>query len=74
VPVKSIQLGQLWRHEQSGELYLVTKVYNEVLSQFAMLRRAGAQPSAESVRVKVQKGGDGASLPGYTFAQQSQDF
>jgi hypothetical protein len=74
VPVKSIQLGQLWRHEQSGELYLVTKLYSEVFSQFAMLRRAGAQPTAESVRVKVQKGSDGASLPGYTFAQQSQDF
>ena len=72
--VKSIQLGQLWRNEQSGELYLVTKVYNEVLSQFAMLRRAGADPSADSVRVKVQKGGDGVSLPGYAFAQQSQDF
>lgn len=74
MPVKSIQLGQLWRHEQSGELYLVTKLYSEVFSQFAMLRRAGAQPTAESVRVKVQKGSDGASLPGYTFAQQSQDF
>lgn len=71
--MKSIQLGQLWRHEESGELYLVTKLYNEVFSQFAMLRRAGAQPTAESVRVKVQKRGDGASLPGYTFAQ-SQDF
>ncbi|MBV9087438.1 MAG: hypothetical protein JOY79_08145 [Acidobacteriaceae bacterium] len=71
--MKSIQLGQLWRHEESGELYLVTKLYNEVFSQFAMLRRAGAQPTAESVRVKVQKSGDGASLPGYTFAQ-SQDF
>jgi hypothetical protein len=74
VPVKTIQLGQLWRNEQSGELYLVTKVYNEVFSQIAMLRRAGAQPDADTIRVKVQKGGDGASLPGYTFAQQSQDF
>ena len=74
MPVKSIQLGQLWRQDQSGDLYLVTKVYNEVFSQFAMLRRAGAQPSAESVRVKVQKETDGASLPGYTFAQQTQDF
>jgi len=74
VPVKSIQLGQLWSHERSGELYLVTKLYSEVFSQFAMLRPAGAQPTAESVRVKVQKGSDGASLPGYIFAQQSQDF
>ena len=72
--VKTIQLGQLWRQQQSGELYLVTKVYNEVFSQFVMLRRAGAQPDADSLRVKVQKGSDGASLPGYTFAQQSQDF
>jgi hypothetical protein len=26
------------------------------------------------VRVKVQKSGEGASLPGYTFTQDSQDF
>ena len=36
--VKSIQLGQVWRHEATGKLYLVTKLYKEVFADFAMLR------------------------------------
>ena len=39
--VKSIQLGQIWRKRQNGQDYLVTKVYNEVFTQYAMLRPAG---------------------------------
>jgi len=55
--VSSIQLGQVWRSEADGQDYLVTKVYNEVFSQFAMLRPAGiTAPDAPTVRVKVTKG------------------
>ena len=38
--VKSIKLGQVWRQDSSGQDYLVTKVYSEVFSQFAVLRPA----------------------------------
>lgn len=73
--VKSIQLGQVWRHDESGQNYLVTKVYSEVFAQYAMLRQANANAAnVDTVRVKVQKTADGASLPGYTFTQESQDF
>ena len=69
--VKSIQLGQVWRNDDNGQNYLVTKVYNEVFSQFAMLRPADSSArTADTVRVKVQKTDDGATLPGYTFTQQ----
>ena len=69
--VKSIQLGQVWRNDENGQSYLVTKVYNEVFSQFAMLRPADASArTADTIRVKVQKSSDGATLPGYTFTQQ----
>jgi hypothetical protein len=30
VAVKSIQLGQVWRKDDDGRDYLVTKVYSEV--------------------------------------------
>jgi hypothetical protein len=73
VAVKAIQQGQIWRNNQSGELYLVTKLYNEVFTQFAMLRRTDSS-SQESLRVKVQKTAEGAVLPGYTFAQESHEF
>jgi hypothetical protein len=68
--VSSIQLGQVWRSDADGLDYLVTKVYNEVFSQYAMLRPAGiAAPDAPTVRVKVAKTPQGAALPGYTFTQ-----
>ena len=54
--VNSIQLGQVWRSDADGQDYLVTKVYNEVFSQYAMLRPAGiTAPDAPTVRVKVTK-------------------
>ncbi len=73
--VKSIQLGQVWRNEADGKNYLVTKVYNELFTQYAMLRPAGIDaPNVETKRVKVQKTGDGASIPGFAFTQDTQDF
>ena len=69
--VSSIQLGQVWRSEADGQDYLVTKVYSEVFSQFAMLRPAGiTAPDAPTVRVKVVKTPQGATLPGYAFTQE----
>jgi len=73
--VKSIQLGQVWRNDQTGQNYLVTKLYSEVFSQYAMLRQADASAATtDTVRVKVLKTTDTATLPGYTFTQESQEF
>jgi hypothetical protein len=71
VAVKSIQLGQVWRNDADGQDYLVTKVYSEVFTQYALLRPAGlSAPETPTVRVKVTKSPEGASLPGYTFTQE----
>lgn len=73
--VKSILLGQVWRNDQTGQDYLVTKIYNEVFTQYAMLRTANAAAAqTDTVRVKIQKTAEGATLPGYTFTQESQEF
>ena len=73
--VKSIQLGQVWRNDQTGQNYLVTKLYSEVFTQYAMLRQADASAATtDTVRVKVTKTADTATLPGYTFTQESQEF
>jgi hypothetical protein len=69
--VKKILLGQVWKKNDTGENYLVTKLYNEVFSTFAVLRRVGHE---EVARVKVSKIADGADLPGYTYTQESADF
>jgi len=71
VAVKSIQLGQVWRQDSNGQDYLITKVYTEVFSQFAVLRPADVTaPDAPTVKVKVNKSSGGVSLPGFTFTQE----
>jgi len=73
--VKAIQLGQVWRNNQSGKNFLVTKVYSELFTQYVILRQADANAAEkDTIRVKVQKEADGASIPGYTYTQESQDF
>jgi hypothetical protein len=73
--VKSIQAGQMWRSDESGNTFLVTKVYTELFTQYAMLRPASLSAlDAETTRVKVAKSDAGVTLPGYTYTQDSQDF
>ena len=75
MPVKSIQLGQVWRNDGDGKNYLITKVYNELFTQYAMLREASASAAeAGTIRVKVVKQGEHATLPGYTYTQDATDF
>ena len=62
--VKSIQLGQVWRKDENGQDYLVTKVYSEVFTQYAVLRPAEVTaPDAPTVKVKVAKSAEGTALP-----------
>ena len=69
--VKSIKLGQVWRKDDDGKDYLVTKVYSEVFAQYAVLRPAEVTaPDANTTRVKVAKSAEGATLPGFTFTQE----
>jgi hypothetical protein len=73
--VKAVQAGQVWRSDENGDNFLVTKVYGELFTQFAMLRPAKVSaPDAETIRVKITKDASGMTLPGYTFTQDSQDF
>jgi hypothetical protein len=69
--VKRILLGQVWKKDATGENFLVTKLYNEVFSTFAVLRRVGSEDVS---RVKVSKANDAQDLPGFTYTQESADF
>ena len=54
--------------------HLVTKLYNEVFTQYAVLRQANSNATtADTVRVKVRKLENGMTLPGYTYTQELQD-
>jgi len=68
--VRLVQMGQVWRKDDNGQDYLVTKVYSEVFSQYAVLRPAEVRaPDAPTVKVKVTKADSGVALPGFTFTQ-----
>ena len=73
MPVRRVQMGQVWKNNETGHTYLVTKVYTEVLATYAVLRKTGAETEA-ILRVKVERIGEGFNLPGFTFAQESEEF
>lgn len=71
--LKKIQVGQVWKKEDTGDSYLVTKVYNEALATFAVLRKAGSETEAP-LRVRVVHVAASPGLPGFRFAQESDEF
>ncbi len=71
--VKKIQVGQVWKRDESGESFLITKVYSEALATYALLRRTGAE-TEPPVRVKIASSGSAQTIPGFSYAQQSDEF
>jgi hypothetical protein len=68
-----IQIGQVWRRDGTQDSYLVTKVYGEALTTFALLRKTGAEDEAP-LRVRVENAGPLQTLAGFTYAQESDEF
>ncbi len=64
MPVRKVQIGQVWKQDGTGDTYLVTKLYPEALATMAILRKVGAE-NQSPVKVKVQQAGTGQTLPGF---------
>lgn len=64
-----VAAGQIWRQDATGVHFLVTRVYNELFDQFAILRRVEGE---ETMRLKVQGRDLQHPLPGFT--QESGEF
>jgi hypothetical protein len=71
--MQKIQVGQVWKKDDTGETFLVTKVYNEALASYALLRKTGSEEEPP-LRVKVSRAAAAPDLPGFTFTQKSDDF
>jgi hypothetical protein len=67
--VKKVSVGQMWRSEQSGEVFVVTSLYKDVLSSVAVLRPVNQSSSPANKRAKVIKMENGESLQGFTAAE-----
>jgi len=68
-----IQVGQVWKKDDTGETYLVTKVYNEALTTFAVLRKTGAE-SEKPIKARVVRQGSAQFIPGFSNAQAADEF
>lgn len=66
-----MQIGQLWKKDGTGEIYLVTRVYTEALSTIVVLRKSGAEEQAV-LRVRVERTPRGQTIPGFSPAQEDE--
>jgi hypothetical protein len=71
--VTKIQVGQLWKKDGSGDIYLVTRLYSEALNTMVILRKSGAEGEAQ-IRVRVERAGSGQKIPGFSPAQEDDSF
>lgn len=71
--VRRILIGQVWKKEDTGDTYLVTKIYTEALASVAVLRKTGAETEA-MLRVRITRDADTQSLPGFAYTQESDSF
>jgi hypothetical protein len=71
--VKKIQIGQLWKKLDTGETFLVTRVYNEALSTMVILRKSG-QEEQNQLRIKVERTAAGQNIPGFAPAMDDDSL
>jgi hypothetical protein len=67
--LRKIQIGQLWKNLQSGDTFLVTRVYTEALSTIVVLRKSGAEEESQ-LRLKVERTPAGQGIPGFAPAME----
>jgi len=67
--LRKIQIGQLWKNLQSGDTFLVTRVYTEALSTIVVLRKSGAEEESQ-LRLKVERTAQGQGIPGFAPAME----
>jgi hypothetical protein len=66
---RKIQIGQLWKKLDTGETFLVTRVYTEALSTMVVLRKSGAE-NQNLVRLKIENTVQGQNIPGFAPAME----
>jgi hypothetical protein len=73
VAANRIKVGEIWKQDASGDSYLITKVYTEALATYAVLRKAGSE-NDPPLKIKVNRQATAGALPGFTHAQETDEF
>ncbi|HTP67432.1 MAG TPA: hypothetical protein VMJ35_00870 [Dongiaceae bacterium] len=71
--LRKIQIGQLWKKLDTGETFLVTRVYTEALSTMVVLRKSGAEDQ-NLVRIKIESTTQGQNIPGFAPAMEDDSL
>jgi len=58
----------MWKCNDSGEVYVVTSLYRDVLSSFALLRAVNSNEVEGNKRAKVIRTSMGEEIAGFTLA------
>ncbi len=66
--VRKVTSGQMWKSNESGDIYVVTSLYKDVLSSFALLRPVSSSNVENNKRAKVVKTSSGEEIAGFTLA------
>src|SRR5260370_12863833 len=69
--VSKIQIGQLWKKDGTGDIYLVTRLYSEALNTMVILRKSGAEDEKQ-IRVRVQRGAGALRIPAFSPARSAE--
>jgi hypothetical protein len=67
--IKKITVGQMWKNQESGEVFVVTSLYKDVLTSVAVLRPVNQTDNPTNKRAKVIKTENGEQLQGFTAAE-----
>jgi hypothetical protein len=70
VTIDKVLKGQIWRREEAGELYLVTLLYKEVLTSYAVLRALDPKAVEANKRARVMETGSGETISGFAIADR----
>jgi hypothetical protein len=71
--VSKIQVGQLWKKDDTGDIYLVTRLYSEALHTMVVLRKSGEEDQAQ-IRLKVERAAGRQRIPGFSPAQEDENL
>ena len=67
--VDKVSRGQMWKSEGSGEVYVITSLYKDVLASYALLRNVTQEVLMGNKRAKVVKTAQGETIAGFTVAE-----
>ena len=70
--VQKIQIGQLWKKNDTPDTYLVTRLYTEALTTMVILRKSGSEGEAIT-RVRVERTPTGQTIPGFSPATEDEN-